>query len=240
MSTIILRAVVASALAAWLSAGAGSYSATLAGSVVDAATGDAVVGARVRLVGAGREARTDDVGDFSFGAYEVGVDTLEVLHQDYHAARFVLGEALGSHVDLTIELRSSRLAEYDVVRRAPLRGQALEMIGVTGGALWPFEDFAPYLRQVAHPLELLLFSGFADEVYEGSNDEWCVRLVGGNGCAAVWVNEIATAGPPLRGRFPAEVEAFVVVKPGRSVLDPGVVQDASEGVVMVFLVERTR
>lgn len=231
---------IAGYAAATLASGPGA-STVVAGRVTDASTGAAVAGAEIRLIAAGRETRSDDEGRFSIdGNDDVSrIDTLTVTHPLYHSARFLLGDEPEESANLRVGLRRRSAANAEILDTST-RADVQEMLRLTGGTLWAREQFWPHIRFVSRPLELLLFSGLVSSVSTESSEGPCVELPGGGDCAMVWVEGEAIGSRDLRDHFAAEVEAFVIVRPGRAVPDLGVTDSNPDGIVIVFFEEPSR
>jgi len=214
-------------LLALVAAAALPQQAVVSGHVLDASSGDPVVGAQVSSRSARSGTLTGEDGGFSLAVSED--DTLVVTHGDYVEGRLVLGRMPQDlpPVDIALTARSS-----DAAARAVLEA-AEAMAARTGASLWTRDEFVPFLGRVDHPLGLLVYSGYAAQAPDNVSDRSCVRLRGAVGCAGIWKDGERTGAGALSDSLPADVEAFVIVPPGEA----SVALDGYEadGIVMVYV-----
>jgi hypothetical protein len=209
--------------------------APVGGAVVDAATGAPVAEARVELRRAALEARTDSAGAFSFGSYDVELDTLVVSHPEYSQVRVLVGDLPQRELRLRVALRRNRSEVPDTAAAGAMLRDAQLLAERYGGHVWERQDFLLHAGEVQSPLELLLYSGFVERV-EAFGGGWCVELPGAEGCAAVWVDGEPGGMGRLRDRFPSEVGVFVIVPASRA--PTGLSGAEDRGLVVLYLFGR--
>lgn len=207
--------------------------ALISGRVVDAANLEPIPDARVFLRLAGLQARSDSGGAFALEPPDERLDTLVIEHPDYVPARFVVGGGLEMPWPLTFSISPLSILDGADEEVVALDRQLADAVMLTGGAAFTVQDFHSFVRSVAHPLELLLYSGLAERISERGDDRRCVELAGADDCAAIWVNGVAVGPRALDDRFASEIHGFVVVGPREAETTLG--PDAARGVVMVFL-----
>ena len=100
----VLRSTVLLALAAVTAAAQGTATARLRGSMVDAATQAAIVGARVVIAATGRYVATDSAGRFELTEIPSGVIRFFVTADGYPRNSFVLAFARGEVMEQRFEL----------------------------------------------------------------------------------------------------------------------------------------
>jgi hypothetical protein len=212
--------------------------AVISGRVVDASSREPVPDAAVSLRIAGLETRSDSGGAFSLAPADERLDTLVIEHPAYVPARFVVGGGLEMPAAVTFHLRARAIVDETDEEGLALDQQLADAVMLTGGDTWLPQDFRPFLLSVAHPLELLLYSGLAERISERGDGRRCVELAGADDCAAIWVNGRAVGIGALDERFASEIHGFVVVAPRDAERTLGPV--ARHGMVMVFLREERR
>lgn len=115
MRCVHVLAAVSLVPLAWTAAPAQEAStAVLNGRVFDASTAEPVNAARVRLVGAGREATTDESGRFRLAEVEPGAHLLEVRHLSYETVSDSI--AVPGADEFVVEIRVAP----DAIEIAPL------------------------------------------------------------------------------------------------------------------------